>query len=81
MADDAFDSLRLLVMQDLLPVGMAMIKRAQQGGAEKIVEAFTSSQEPFKDLRVEGEPAAKTVRDQLDQVAPGLGNPVVSVKV
>lgn len=81
MADDPLDSLRLSLMQDVLPVGLAMVERARQGGASKVVEAFTKSDEPLQGLRDEGESAAKSVRERLDQVSPGLGNPVVPVNV
>ena len=40
-----------------------------------------ASADPIADLREEGEPAARTVREQLDQVSPGLGNPVMPVSV
>ncbi len=81
MADDSFDSLRFSLMQDVLPVGLAMVERARKGGASKVVEAFTHSKDPLNELRSEGEAAAKSVRDRLDQVSPGLGNPVMSVDV
>ena len=81
MADDSFDSLRLSLMQDALPVGLAMVDRVRRGGARKMVEAFTGSSDPLKELRVEGEAAARSVRDRLDQVSPGLGNPVMAVNV
>ena len=81
MADDSFDSLRLSLMQDALPVGLAMVDRVRRGGARKMVEAFTGSGDPLQELRVEGEAAARTVRDRLDQVSPGLGNPVMAVNV
>ena len=68
-------------MQDFLPVGLAMFKRVRQGGATKIAEAFTDSKDPLQELREEGEPAAKSFRESLDKLSPGLGNPVVSVKV
>ena len=48
----------------------------------KVVEAFTTgSDDPMANLRQEGEPAARSVRDQLDAVSPGLGNPVMPVDV
>ena len=81
MADDPLDTLRLSLMQDILPVGMAIFKRARKGGPSSVVEAFAQSEDPFLDLRKEGEDSAKSLRDQLDQVSPGLGNPVVSVDV
>ena len=81
MADDPIDRLRLSLMQDVLPVGMAMVERARKGGASKVAEVFTSLDEPLQALRTEGEPAAKNLREQLDKVSPGLGNPVVPVKV
>ena len=81
MADEAFDNLRLSLMQDVLPVGLAMVERARKGGASKVVEAFQDSSDPFHDLRLEGETAAKSLREQLDKVSPGLGNPVMQVTV
>ena len=87
MAADSFnenplDQLRLSLMQDVLPVGLAVLERASAGGPGRVVEAFTTgSEDPLSDLREEGEPAARSVRDQLDSVSPGLGNPVMSVSV
>ena len=81
MADQNLDRIRLTFMQEVLPIGMAMVDRARQGGVGKVFEVFKVSEEPFKDLSKEGENAAKNFRDQLDQVSPGLGNPVMSVNV
>ena len=80
--ENPLDQLRLSVMQDVLPVGLAVLERARQGGPAKVVEAFTTgSEDPVESLRQEGEPAARSVRDQLDAVSPGLGNPVMPVAV
>ena len=81
MAEELIEKLRLTLMQDFLPVGIAMVKRARQGGAGKVVEAFSDSNNPFQDLRQEGESDARSLRERLDQVSPGLGNPVVPVSV
>ena len=81
MADDPIDDFRLSLMQDLLPMGLAMFERARKGGAGKVVEALTSSSDPFLELKEEGEPVAKDLRERLDQVSPGLGNPVIPVDV
>ena len=81
MADDPIENFRLFLMQDLLPVGVAVVDRARKGGTSKVVEPFTSSDDPFQLLRQEGESSAKTLREQLDKVSPGLGNPVVPVNV
>ncbi len=76
------DQLRLSLMQDVLPVGLAMFERARQGGAGRVAEVFTGgSTDPIADLRKEGEPVARDVRQQLDSVRPGLGNPMVPVSV
>ena len=81
-ADNPLDQLRLSLMQDVLPVGLAVLDRARQGGPTKVAEVFSgASADPIADLREEGEPAARTVREQLDQVSPGLGNPVMPVSV
>ena len=81
-SENPLDQLRLSLMQDVLPVGLAVLERARQGGPGKVVEVFTAgSEDPIADLRQEGEPVARDVRDQLDAVSPGLGNPVMPVTV
>ena len=80
-ASNPLDQLRLTLMQEVLPVGLAMVERAREGGPARVAELFTAgAADPFGELRQEGEPAARSLRDQLDQVSPGLGNPVVSVQ-
>lgn len=56
MADNQpFDSLRLALMQDVLPVGLALVERARAGGPAKVVESFTSgAPDPLRELRDEG---------------------------
>ena len=81
MGDDTFNRFRLSLMQDFLPVSLAMVERIRKGGAGEVVDVFTSSQDPLQDLRVEGESAAQDLRERLDQVSPGLGNPVMEVSV
>ena len=79
-SDNPLDQLRLSLMQDVLPVGLAVLERARKGGPGKVVEVFTAgSEDPIADLRQEGEPVARDVREQLDAVSPGLGNPVMPV--
>ena len=81
-SDNPLDQLRLSLMQDVLPVGLAVLERARKGGPGKVVEVFTAgSEDPIAELRQEGEPVARDVREQLDAVSPGLGNPVMSVSV
>ena len=81
-SDNPLDQLRLSLMQGVLPVGLAVLERARRGGPGKVAEVFTGgSDDPIADLRQEGEPVARGVREQLDAVSPGLGNPVMSVSV
>ena len=82
MAADPLDALRLTLMQDLLPVGLAVVERARKGGPREVMAAFDgSSPDPLGTLREEGEPAATQLRAGLDNLQPGLGNPVVKVEV
>ena len=81
MTENAFESFRLSLMQEVLPVGVALVNRARQKGAQAVLEVLTSSNKPFEELRSEGEPTARILRDKLDQLSLGLGNPVMSVKV
>ena len=82
MATDPLDALRLTLMQDLLPVGMAMVERARKGGPREVLAAFDgNSADPLGQLREEGEPIASQMRESLDRLSPGLGNPVMKVEV
>jgi hypothetical protein len=82
MAADPLDALRLTLMQDVLPVGLAVAERVRKGGPKEVLSAFDGSNaDPLGRLREEGEPAARTVRDNLDRLQPGLGNPVLRVDV
>lgn len=82
MAADPFDALRLTLMQDVLPLGLAVAERVRKGGPREVLAAFDgTSSDPLGRLREEGEPAARTVRDNLDRLQPGLGNPVLKVEV
>lgn len=81
MASDRLDALRLKLMQEVLPVGLAVVDRARKGGAKDVIAAFQGEEDPLDQLRQEGEAAASTLRERLDRVSPGLGNPVMKVEV
>jgi hypothetical protein len=82
MAADPLDSLRLTLMQDVLPVGLAVVERARKGGPKEVLAAFEGDPSgSLNRLREEGEPVASQVRQTLDRFQPGLGNPVVKVEV
>ena len=75
------DELRLALMQDVLPMGLAFVDRVRSDGPARAVESLAQADELLEDLRREGEPAARVLRERLDQISPGLGNPVMSVQV
>ena len=82
MADSPpLDSLRLALMQEVLPMGLAFVDRVRTDGPAKAVESVARGDDPLGDLREQGEAAAREVRERLDQISPGLGNPVMSVQV
>lgn len=82
MAADPFNALRLALMQDVLPVGLGAVDRVRKGGPAELLAALTAGEgDPVARLREEGEPAASRLRQQLDQLSPGLGNPVMKVEV
>ena len=82
MADSQpLDSLRLVLMQEVLPMGLAFVDRVRTEGPAKAVESVARGDDPLGDLREQGEAAAREVRERLDQISPGLGNPVMSVQV
>ena len=80
MAKDQLRDLHLFAMESALPVGIGIIHNAKTGGLQKIINVF-KSKDPFSEFQVDGETSAKTVRDKIDQLIPGLGHPVVSVDV
>lgn len=82
MATDPLDTLRLTLMQQVLPVGLALVERLRRGGPAEVAAVLDGQpSSPLDALRQEGEPAASRVREQLDQWSPGLGNPVMPVEV
>ena len=82
MADSQpLDSLRLVLMQEVLPMGLAFVDRVRTEGPAKAVESVARGEDPLGDLRKQGEAAARELRERLDQISPGLGNPVMSVQV
>ncbi len=80
MAKDQLRDLHLFAMESVLPFGMGVINNAKTGGLQKIIDVF-KSKDPFSEFQVDGETSAKTMRDKIDQLIPGLGHPVVSVDV
>ena len=80
MDKDQLRDLHSFAMESALPFGMGIIKNAKTGGFQKIMDVI-KSKDPFSEFQVDGETAAKTVSDKIDQLIPGLGYPVVSVDV
>jgi len=80
MAKDQLRDFHLFAMESALPFGMGIINNAKSGGFQKIMDVF-KTKDPFSEFQVDGETSAKTVRDKIDQLIPGLGYPVVSVDV
>ena len=80
MAKDQLRDFHLFAMESALPFGMGIIKNAKTGGFQKIMDVI-KSKDPLTKFQVDGETSAKKVRDQMDQLIPGLGYPGVSVDV
>ncbi len=81
MAGEKREQIRFIFMQDVLPVGLALADRVREGGFRRVFQVFNDSNTPLEELSKEGEIAAQQIRDQLDEVSPGLGNPVMEVTV
>ncbi len=81
MADDPVERIHLSLMQDVLPVGLAMLQRARTKGLQNLATSLVVSDSPVADLRDEGQRPARELRDKLDRVRPGLGNPLQSVDI
>ena len=80
MAKDQLKDLHLFAMESVLPFGMGVVNSARTGGLKKVINLL-KAKDPFFEFQVDGESSAKTVRDKIDQLIPGLGNPVISVDV
>ena len=80
MAKDQIRDLHLFAMESALPFGMGIINNATTGGFQKIIDVL-KSKDPYSEFQVDGKTSAKTVRDKIDKLIPGLGYPVVSVDV
>ena len=81
MANDPLQSLRLQMLNDVLPVGLGAVARLRSARAGDLVNDLFKGQDGVANLRQDGEDDARQLRDLLDQLAPGLGNPVVEVDV
>ena len=81
MAINKFDELRLSLMQELLPLGIGIYEKIKDGGPRDLLETLTSTNAPIEALRKDGELSAEIFRNQLDQVMPGLGNPIMAVDI
>ncbi len=81
MADNQFVNLHLFLMEEILPVGFAVVDRVQKGKISDLIEGFTDSANIYEELKYEGFNSATRLRDQLDHISPGLGNPIIDVKV
>lgn len=81
MANDPLQSLRLQMLNDVLPVGLGAVARLRSARPGDLLNDLLSGQDGVANLRQDGEDDARQLRDMLDQLAPGLGNPVVEVDV
>ena len=81
MVNDPLQSLRLQMLNDVLPVGLGAVARLRSARAADLFNDLVKGQDGVASLRQDGEDDARQLRDFLDQLAPGLGNPVVEVDV
>ncbi len=81
MAQNLFSFCHLALMETALPVGLAIFSRAKKGDLEKTLNGLISADTSVGILKEEGLEVAQLVRMQLDQIIPGLGNPIVEVEV
>jgi len=81
MANDPLQNLRLQMLNDVLPVGLGAVARLRSARAGELFNDLARGQDGVANLRQDGEEDARQLRDFLDQLSPGLGNPVVEVDV
>ncbi len=80
MAKNQLRDLHLFAIESALPLSMGIINNAKTGGFKRIMNVFRSN-DPISEFQVDGEMAANTLRDKIDEFIPGLGHPVVPVDV
>ena len=68
-------------MNRLLPVGVAIFNRSKDSGFINLFNVLKKEKNIYDTLYKEGSDSARTIRDNLDNIIPGLGNPIVSVDV
>ena len=81
MANGPLQNLQLQMLNDVLPVGLGAVARLRSARTGDLLNDLLSGQDGVANLRQDGEDDARQLRDLLDQLAPGLGNPVVEVDV
>nr|YP_002049077.1 hypothetical protein PCC_0428 [Paulinella chromatophora]ACB42867.1 hypothetical protein PCC_0428 [Paulinella chromatophora] len=81
MVTNLIHDFRMSLMKDILPIGMAIAKRIWRRGPKDMIEIFTIAESPIERLREEGNEAARLVRETLDGILPGLGNPPVKTNI
>ena len=81
MVNDPLQNLRLQMLNDVLPVGLGAVARLRSARAKDLLNDLVRGEDGVANLRQDGENDARQLRDLLDQLAPGLGNPVVEVDV
>ena len=81
MAFDPLQDLRLKLMNDALPLGLGAVNRLRDRGTRDLLNQLRQGKAGLETLQQDGEKSARELRDTLDQVVPGLGNPVVKVSV
>ena len=81
MAQNLFSICHLALMETALPVGIPIVNRAKKGHVDKILVGLMSADTSIAILKEEGIEDAQLLRMQLDQIVPGLGNPVIEVEV
>jgi len=79
--NDPLQNLRLQMLNDVLPVGLGAVARLRSARAGELFNDLARGQDGVANLRQDGEEDARQLRDLLDQLSPGLGNPVVEVDV
>nr|AUG32417.1 hypothetical protein PLO_422 [Paulinella longichromatophora] len=81
MTTHRLKKLHLSLLKDVLPIGIAIAKRTWSHGVKDVIQIFTKLESPVVQLREEGDEAARLIRQKLDSIQPGLGNPMTEVEI
>ena len=82
MNENNFQNFRIILMQEYLPIGLAIFKKVKAGNIQNIVNSIKDSNFSLANLRSEGEDMAKNVKyiTLFDKLSSDFGDVEITAK-